>query len=51
MGCMTSDSGPDLEPILTADGSRRREIFEVRHIKMNLLGNHDMQIQTDHFLG
>ena len=29
MGCMTSDSGPDLEPILTADGSRRREIFEV----------------------
>ena len=27
MGCLTSDSGPDLEPILTSD-SRRREVFE-----------------------
>ena len=26
MGCLTSDSGPDLEPILTSE--RRREVFE-----------------------
>ena len=27
-GCLTSDTGPDLEPILTPDSPKRREAFE-----------------------
>ncbi len=39
MGCLTSDTGPDLEPILTGSGAeRRRESFERAYRVGRVLG-------------
>jgi hypothetical protein len=36
-GCLTSEIGPDLEPILTAESPKRREAFEKESILTKLI--------------